>query len=52
MARLRRPVDAFFDSVLVMDEDDRIRINRLSLLWEITMLFNKIADFSKIVTEV
>jgi glycyl-tRNA synthetase beta chain len=51
MARLRKPVDTFFDSVLVMAEDDRIRVNRLSLLWEITSLFNRIADFSKVVTE-
>lgn len=51
MARLRKPVDTFFDSVLVMAEDDSIRVNRLSLLWEITALFNRIADFSKLVTE-
>jgi glycyl-tRNA synthetase beta chain len=51
MARLRKPVDTFFDSVMVMAEDDSIRVNRLSLLWEITSLFNRIADFSKIATE-
>jgi glycyl-tRNA synthetase beta chain len=51
MARLRPPVDAFFESVLVMDEDERIRFNRLSLLKEIADLFHGVADFSRIVTE-
>jgi glycyl-tRNA synthetase beta chain len=51
MARLRRPVDAFFETVLVMAEDERVRFNRLSLLKEIADLFHGIADFSRIVTE-
>ena len=50
LAGLRPPVDAFFDNVMVMDKDERIRYNRLSLLSEISALFHKIADFSKIVT--
>lgn len=50
MARLRPPVDAFFDGVMVMDKDEKVRFNRLSLLSEISDLFHKIADFSKIVT--
>jgi glycyl-tRNA synthetase beta chain len=50
LATLRPPVDAFFDGVMVMDKDEYIRINRLSLLAEISALFHKIADFSKIVT--
>jgi len=50
-AQLRKPIDAFFDSVLVMAEDEKIRFNRLSLLEEIHGLFKKIANFSKIVTE-
>ncbi|MEQ8212808.1 MAG: glycine--tRNA ligase subunit beta [Smithellaceae bacterium] len=50
MARLRPPVDAFFDSVMVMDKDEKIKFNRLSLLSEISATFHKIADFSKIVT--
>ena len=50
LATLRPPVDAFFDGVMVMDKDEKIRINRLSLLAEISALFHKIADFSKIVT--
>jgi glycyl-tRNA synthetase beta chain len=50
LAGLRPPVDAFFDSVMVMDKDKKIQFNRLSLLAEISLLFHKIADFSKIVT--
>jgi glycyl-tRNA synthetase beta chain len=48
MADLRNPVDHFFDDVLVMAEDLRVRNNRLSLLKRIADLFEKIADFSKI----
>lgn len=48
MATLRNPVDSFFDDVLVMAEDLKIRNNRLSLLKRIADLFEKIADFSKI----
>ena len=50
IARLRAPVDAFFEAVLVMAEDETIRFNRLSLLEAIANLFREIADFSKIVT--
>jgi len=50
LATLRPPVDAFFDNVMVMDKDEKVRFNRLSLLAEISALFHKIADFSKIVT--
>jgi len=51
LARLREPVDAFFEAVLVMAEDEKIRFNRLSLLEEISTLFHDVADFSRIVTE-
>jgi glycyl-tRNA synthetase beta chain len=51
LARLRKPVDAFFETVLVMAEEEKIRFNRLSLLLEISSLFHDVADFSKIVTE-
>jgi glycyl-tRNA synthetase beta chain len=50
LAALRPPVDAFFEHVMVMDKDEKIRFNRLSLLAEISALFHKVADFSKIVT--
>jgi glycyl-tRNA synthetase beta chain len=51
MAKLKGPIDAFFDGVMVMVDDERIRKNRLALLSGITNLFGRIADFSKIVTE-
>jgi len=50
MARLRKPVDAFFEAVLVMAEDEKVRFNRLSLLETISALFYRVADFSRIVT--
>jgi glycyl-tRNA synthetase beta chain len=50
MKALKEPIDRYFDEVLVMDKDSRIRKNRLSMLWEIRDLFFKIADFSKIST--
>lgn len=48
IATLRPPVDAFFDGVMVMAEDERIRINRMALLTGIARLFGGIADFSRI----
>lgn len=51
LAQLRKPVDAFFEAVLVMAKEEKIRFNRLSLLKEISTLFHDVADFSKIVTE-
>ncbi|MFH1102985.1 MAG: glycine--tRNA ligase subunit beta [Pseudomonadota bacterium] len=50
IASLRKPVDAFFDGVLVMAEDENIRKNRLSLLARIASLFERFADFGKIST--
>ncbi|MEW5908418.1 MAG: glycine--tRNA ligase subunit beta [Thermodesulfobacteriota bacterium] len=50
IAMLRKPVDAFFDGVLVMAEDEKIRINRLALLAGIASLFDRFADFGKIST--
>jgi glycyl-tRNA synthetase beta chain len=51
VARLRKPVDAFFDTVLVMSKDEAVKFNRLSLLEELKTLFYGIADFTKIVTD-
>jgi glycyl-tRNA synthetase beta chain len=51
LAGMRKPVDAFFEAVLVMAEDPSVRFNRLSLLGEISTLFHDVADFSRIVTE-
>ena len=48
LARLRAPVDAFFDHVLVNADDKDIRANRLRLLHRIRAATRKVADFSKI----
>lgn len=45
---LKIPVDSFFDGVMVMADDEKIRNNRLALLSKISDLFSDIADFSKI----
>jgi glycyl-tRNA synthetase beta chain len=50
LARLRGPVDCFFDKVLVMADDLKLRRNRLALLVRISQTFLKMADFSKITT--
>lgn len=50
IAALRKPVDAFFDGVMVMSENPALRRNRLALLGRISALFGMIADFSKIST--
>ncbi|MBN2168553.1 MAG: glycine--tRNA ligase subunit beta [Actinobacteria bacterium] len=41
-------VDRLFDEVLIMDEDPKIRSNRLSMLADICNLYGKIAEFSKL----
>lgn len=43
------PVNAFFDSILVMDKVEEVRLNRLALLRRVRRLFNRICDFSRIV---
>jgi glycyl-tRNA synthetase beta chain len=47
---LCEPVDEFFDQVLVMDKDNNIRKNRVALIKKIGILFNQVADLSKIVS--
>ena len=47
---LCEPVDEFFDQVLVMDKDKDIRKNRIALIKKIGILFNQVADLSKIVS--
>ncbi len=48
LAQLREPVDAFFDSVMVMDEDAQLRSNRLTLLAQLRNLFLHTADLSRL----
>jgi glycyl-tRNA synthetase beta chain len=51
LSTAREHVDAFFDNVMVMVEDEGIRANRLALLQTLLKAFSTIADFSEIVTE-
>src|SRR5271157_2400477 len=51
LSTAREPVDKFFDKVMVMVEDERVRANRLALLRTLLREFSTIADFSEIVTE-
>ena len=46
---LARAIDAFFDAVMVMDKDERVRANRLSLLKAVDNYLLQTADYSKIV---
>ncbi|MBN2846996.1 MAG: glycine--tRNA ligase subunit beta [Coriobacteriia bacterium] len=48
MAYLRGPVDDFFEGVLVMDPDESLRANRMTLLNRMTALFADFADFGKL----
>ncbi len=41
-------IDSFFDSVMVMDKDDSIKNNRLSLLTSLNTIFNRVANLSLI----
>ena len=48
LAKLRGPVDAFFEHVMVNDEDQKVRANRLALLADIRDTLHRVADFSQI----
>jgi len=48
MTRMKKPIDGFFEGVMVMVEDEKIRNNRLALLDGIGKLFLRVADFSKL----
>jgi glycyl-tRNA synthetase beta chain len=49
LATLREPIRSFFDGVMVMAEDERVRRNRLALLKRLSRLIHHYADFTKIV---
>ena len=48
LAALRSPVDAFFESVMVMADDPEVRKNRLALLKDLRDEMNRVADISKL----
>ena len=51
IAGLRKVIDKFFEDVMVMAEDERVRNNRLTLLSEVLKEFTTVADFSEIAAE-
>lgn len=46
LSSLKEPVDAFFDQVMIMDENKKVRLNRLALLASLHHLFSQVADIS------
>jgi len=48
LADLREPVDQFFDDVMVMDKDEKLKNNRIALLAKIDSMFMQVADFSRL----
>ena len=48
LSELRPLVDRFFDDVMVMVEDEKLKINRLALLQKLANNFLRVADFSRI----
>ncbi len=48
LASLREPIDRYFDAVMVMADDERVRANRLSLLGAVNGLFLRVADVSQL----
>jgi glycyl-tRNA synthetase beta chain len=51
IATIRKPLDEFFDKIMVMAEDTSVRERRLHLLQALYLSFSQLADFSEIVTE-
>jgi len=49
LATLKEDTDKFFDNVMVMAEDEKVKDNRLRLLYGLRELFSSIADISKLV---
>ncbi len=48
LAVLREDVDNFFDNIMVMDDDEALKNNRLSLLSQLRGLFLEVADLSRL----
>ena len=49
LSEIKTPLDSFFDGVLVMDKDEKIRDNRLALVKRILDLFSIFGKFSNII---
>ena len=51
MLTMKEPVDRFFDDVMVMDEDERVRANRLNMLTGLGALVRQVGDISRMHVE-
>ncbi len=51
LAKIKPDVDRFFNEVMVMVDDPKIRSNRAALLQQLGILMNQVADISKLVVE-
>lgn len=51
LAALRGPIDEFFEAVMIMDEDERVRTNRMRLLNAFVEIFANVADFGLLSTK-
>jgi glycyl-tRNA synthetase beta chain len=49
LAKLTEPIETFFEKVLVMHEDEKLKMNRLALLKSLEKLYLRVADFRRIV---
>ena len=50
LTQLSAPINAFFDGVMVMAKDEKVKNNRLALLKSVNDLIHEIADFTQLVT--
>jgi glycyl-tRNA synthetase beta chain len=48
LAQVKAPVDAFFDSVMVMADDESLKQNRLALMQQLHTAMNQVADLSRL----
>lgn len=48
LIKLKEPVDEFFESVMVMADDEQVRRNRIALLHDLRELFLQVGDISKV----
>ncbi len=51
LAGLKDPIDSFFEKVLVMSDDAKVKENRIALLKGLVSVFDKVAKFSKITAQ-
>jgi glycyl-tRNA synthetase beta chain len=48
LANLKQPIDDFFEHVMIMTDDEKLRKNRLAIVQQIHQLFSQVADISQL----